>query len=61
MNVQIWQKRYDVNEWATCVVFSVNQKFKEYNWIDAMPYTYPCTRVATYVADHKSLSTQWKY
>ena len=34
-------KRYDIKEWATCVLFSVNQKIKDCNSIDASPYTNP--------------------
>ena len=32
-------KRYDVKEWATHVVYSVNKKIKDCNSIDASPYT----------------------
>ena len=32
-------KRYDVKEWVTRVVYSVNQKFKDCNLIDAAPCT----------------------
>ena len=35
-------KKCDVKEWATRVVYLVNQKFKDHNLIDASPYTYPC-------------------
>ena len=36
-------KRDNVKEWVTHVVYSVNQKFKDCNPIDASAYTYPCT------------------
>ena len=32
-------KRYDVKEWAMHDVYSVNQKFKDCNLIDAAPCT----------------------
>ena len=35
-------KRYDVKECATCVVYRVNQKFKDLNLIDASSYLYLC-------------------
>ena len=43
--IAFWAKRYDVKEWAMHVVYWVNQKFKDRNSIDTLPYTYPCKTI----------------
>ena len=41
--IKLTPKRYDVKEWGTCVVYSVNLKFKNPNSIDTWPY--PCITI----------------
>ena len=48
----LYSKRYDVKEWLTRVVYSVNQKFKDCNLINASPYAHAYTYTSITIWDH---------